>query len=381
MRVLFWSSSFLPRIGGIEVLAAKLLSALRERGYEFLVLTSSNSPDLPAETSHEGIPVYRFPFTFSSNNIDQVTKLRRQVATLKRTFAPELIHINGTSINVFFHLTTVDAYSAPVLVTLHNERFSDDRPELNAGNDTLLGRTLRSADWVSCVSVAVLADVRRLVPEIISRSSVIHNGLDLPPVIPAPLPFHAPRLLYLGRLIPRKGVDVALSAFASIANRFPSVRMTIAGDGPARTALENQAAELGLRDLIDFVGWVTPENIPALINTATIMVMPSRREPFGLVALEAAQMARPIIATRVGGLSEVVEHGQTGLSVENENVNEFAEAMSILLEHPETATHMGQTARSRAIERFSWTRCVDAYDTAYRKLIQEAASRRKTVEI
>jgi glycogen(starch) synthase len=380
MRVLFWSSTFLPNIGGIEVLAAKLLPALRERGYEPIVVTSLRSPALPVETFYEGIPVYRFPFPFSANDIDQVIRLRQQIAQLKRTFAPDLIHINGTHTSVFFHLITANVSPVPSLVTLHNERFADDRPELNADNDMILGRILRSADWVSCVSAAVLADVRRLVPETAPRSSVIHNGLDLPRVIPASLPFHAPRLLCLGRLIPRKGFDVALAAFAAIAGRFPSARMLVAGDGPARTTLENQAAELGLRDLVDFVGWTAPKNVAALINTATLVVMPSRREPFGLVALEAAQMARPIVATRVGGLTEVVEHEQTGLLVENENANELADAMAMLLERPGIATRMGQTARSRAIERFSWTRCVDAYDTIYRKLIQAPAGRRKTVE-
>jgi glycogen(starch) synthase len=180
-------------------------------------------------------------------------------------------------------------------------------------------------------------------------------------------------------LVARKGFDLALSAFATIASRVPAVRMVVAGDGPARAPLEKQAAELGLRDSVDFVGWVAPENVPALINTATIVVMPSRWEPFGLVALEAAQMARPIVATRVGGLTEVVEHGQTGLLVDNENPDALAKAMAELLEHPQVTTRMGETARSRAIERFSWSRCVDAYDSVYRKLMHAAAGRRTAV--
>jgi glycogen(starch) synthase len=380
MRVLFWSSTFLPKIGGIEILAAKLLPALRDRGYEFMVVTSLSSPDLPRETSYGGIPVHRFPFLWwSANDLDRVMTLRQGVAQLKRNFAPDLIHINGTHISAFFHLTTAAQYPVPSLVTLHNERFADDRPEHNAGNDTMLGRILRSADWVSCVSAAVLVEVRRLVPEIGVHSSVIHNGLAIPPLAPTPLPFHAPQVLCLGRLVARKGFDLALSAFATIASRVPTVRMVVAGDGPARAPLEKQAAELGLRDSVDFVGWVAPENVPALINTATIVVMPSRWEPFGLVALEAAQMARPIVATRVGGLTEVVEHGQTGLLVDNENPDALAKAMAELLEHPQVTTRMGETARSRAIERFSWSRCVDAYDSVYRKLMHAAAGRRTAV--
>jgi glycogen(starch) synthase len=184
----------------------------------------------------------------------------------------------------------------------------------------------------------------------------------------------------VGRLVSRKGFDVALSAFASIVRRFRSARMIIAGDGPARPALERQAAGLGLTGFVDFIGWVMPEQVPALINTATLMIVPSRREPFGLTALEAAQMARPVVATRVGGLSEIVVHGQTGLLVEKESPDALAEAITTLLKHPETATQMGYAARSRAIEKFGWDRYVDAHVMLYRRLVQEAKSRQGTIK-
>jgi glycosyltransferase involved in cell wall biosynthesis len=104
------------------------------------------------------------------------------------------------------------------------------------------------------------------------------------------------------------------------------------------------------------------------MNTATLVLIPSRRESFCLVALEAALMARPLVATRVGGLPEVVVHQQTGLLVEREDVRGIADAVSFLLERPETAAQMGKAARLRAREVFSWDRCVDAYDTLYRRL-------------
>jgi len=90
------------------------------------------------------------------------------------------------------------------------------------------------------------------------------------------------------------------------------------------------------------------------------------------VALEAALMARPVVATRVGGLLEVVVHQQTGLLVEQEDSHGLAEAIASLLDHPETATEMGQAARQRAQKVFSWKQCVDAYDALYQKLITEA---------
>jgi len=140
--------------------------------------------------------------------------------------------------------------------------------------------------------------------------------------------------------------------------------------------LERQIDELGLTDIVDFIGWVAPREVPALLNTATVVLMPSRQESFGLVALEAALMARPVIATRVGGLPEVVVHEQTGLLVEQENSGALAEAIAYLLAHPHTAIHMGQAARLRAQQVFSWERHVTAYDVLYQQLA--ADWRRKT---
>jgi glycogen(starch) synthase len=241
-------------------------------------------------------------------------------------------------------------------------------PGADTGPDTLLRRTLGAAAWVTGVSADTLAQVRARAPETVSRSSVIFNGLDLPALLPKPLPTERPRLLCLGRLQTQKGFDLALSALAAVVEKFPNVRLTIAGDGPERAALERRTSELKLTGFVDFIGWVSPEKVPELINTAAIVLMPSRWEGFGLVALEAGLMARPVIASRVGGLPEVVAHEQTGLLVDSENSRSLADAILFLLTQPEQAARIGQAARRRAQELFSWARCVEAYDALYQKL-------------
>ena len=285
------------------------------------------------------------------------------------------LNINAVDISTFFHLTTASASAVPTLVTLHNERLHDRPTEQTIGSDRLLGVALRSADWVTCVSASVLAQVRQVAPEVIAKSSIIYNGLEPPHVLPQPLPTDAPRLLCLGRLITRKGFDLALTAFASIGNRYPHVSLTIAGDGPARAALEQQAAQLGVSGRVEFAGSVAPEDVPALVNASTIVVMPSRHEPFGLVALDAALMARPIVASRVGGLPEVIKHKQTGLLVDKEDCKGLAEAMAFFLDHPEQAKCMGRAARRRALDTFSWESCVSGYANLYRSLIVSAQAK------
>ena len=365
MRVLFWSETFWPRVGGVENLAARLLPALQSRGYEFAVVTWENLKNSD-QIFYQDIPVYRFPF-FSGRHRDGLGSMienRREIALLKQQFAPDLVHINSYGRSVLFHVNTTSAHPAPVLVTLHQAL-----PDEPVAHDSLLGHLLRTADWVTACSNAVLTHARRLMPKVVPRSSVILNALEPTPFDPQPISFDPPRLLCIGRLVAEKGFDVALTAFATIRDRFPGLHLIIAGDGPERVRLEQQVVKLDLNGVVEFNGWVAPKKVPVLMNNATIVVMPSRwEEPFGLVALEAALMARPIVATRVGGLPEVVAHEHTGLLVENENSDALAEGIALLLNNPETARKLGQAAQSRAQELFNWDGHVDAYDALYRKL-------------
>jgi glycogen(starch) synthase len=362
MRVLFWSLNFWPNIGGIEVLAAKLVPALRERGHEFLVVAPKTPPELPDRAQYRDIPICRLPFQnpVTPGTIDHLVAIRQKVIALKRDFQPDLVHINGVGPTDFFHLTTNHARKAPLLVTLHGA--------WERQNDTIVGHTLRAADWVTGCSAAILDRGQQLVPDITTRSSVIHNGIDVPSCPPEPLVFEAPRIVCLGRLAPEKGIDLALTAFASVVTRFPKARLMIVGDGPLRLALRQQAYDLGIDHAVDFIGWIAPDRVPDLFNGSTLVVMPSRHDSLPLVALEAALMARPIVATRVGGLPEVVVHGETGLLVESENSDALAEAILFLLNHPDTARKLGGAARDRAQIVFNWERHVDAYDALYQKL-------------
>jgi glycogen(starch) synthase len=366
MRVLIWSELFWPYIGGTEVLLAKLIPALRDRGHEFLVVTSEDYLDLPGRERYDGIPIERLPLraAITSRDVELVRDAQQQVAALKRAFAPDLVHASGVGPSLFFHLRTADVHPAPLLLCLQNEV----PPGQRSGDGTLLYRAMLSASWVAACSQAALAQARRLVPEIASRSSVIRNGYDLTPGARGAPPSDVSRLLCLGRLIPAKGLDVALTAFATLTRRFPALRLVIAGDGSARPALERQADELGVRGSVDFLGWVAPDRIRELLEAATVVVMPSRREGLPLAAVQAALMGRPVVASRTGGLPEVVVHRRTGMLVEAEDARGLSEAVAFLLERPDVAASMGRAARNRARRLLSLDRCVDSYDALYRTL-------------
>ncbi|MBW1785296.1 MAG: glycosyltransferase family 4 protein [Deltaproteobacteria bacterium] len=369
MRVIYWTQLFWPYIGGEEVLATKFIPAMRELGYDFMVVTSHGSLELPDEETYKGIPIRRFPFQSALENrsfVDMRTALHR-LAILKTSFGPALIHINFTDPSVFFHWQTIRAHPCPTLVSTRVAMSAE-----TATPDSLLGRTLTSADWVTTISNAMLHDLHRLAPEIKERASLIYNALETPQASPRPLCFENPTLLCLGRVVDDKGFDIAVKALPRIIEKAPKVRLIIAGDGPARPDLMNMSNALGLSDAVKFTGWVNPAGVPDLINTADVVIVPSRcREAFGLVALQAAQMGRPVIATRVGGLPEVVLDNETGVLIAGEDHAALSNAVLELLHNPAKANRLGECGRFRARRIFSWESYLGKYDKLYQQIIRK----------
>jgi len=372
VRVLYWTDWFLPSIGGVEVFSARLLPALVERGHDIVVVAGHHEAGLSDEVDWHGVSVRRFPFhpTLAAADLGRTVALMNQIAQLKRGFRPDLVHLNTLGPSVLFQLETERHFDAPVLLTMHSP-VMDDAGRL----DTLYGRALHSAEWINCNSSAVHGDLCAALPEMAARSCVTYYGMDAPALVPSVRPHEDPIVLGFGRLVDDKGFDLLIRAFARLHSDFPSARLVIAGEGAARPDLEALAAAVDLSACTRFVGFVAPERVPHLLNDASLVVVPSRwNEPFGLVALEAALMARPVIATRVGGLSEVVEDGRTGLLVERDDLEGLAACMSRLLAAPTMADALGAAARARAIERFSWPRCVDEYEALYKTTVRPIRS-------
>jgi glycosyltransferase involved in cell wall biosynthesis len=137
-------------------------------------------------------------------------------------------------------------------------------------------------------------------------------------------------LLFAGRLVSRKGVDVALRALARLHERGRPLSLTICGDGPARDRLEAMSRELNVADDVNFRGWTEPDELAALYQKSQAALIPSRKEPFGIVVLEAIAGGCPVVASNVGGLPEAV--GDCGLLVESENPEVLADAVENILE-------------------------------------------------
>lgn len=373
MRVLFVTDHFWPLIGGIEVWSARLVTGMAARGHEVRVVASGSDVQLPDRDALDGVPIERLPFrsAVEERRLDRFGESLAAMRRIKREFAPDVVHLGTVGWSTMFHLLTRDAAPAPWLVTLTQERLES---QTSAG-DTVLGRTLATADWVSSVSRAVLDQAIELVPGVAGRSSVDYWGIPAPPP-PAPPEVDPLRLLCIGRLVSAKGFDVALEAVAALAPRHPRLSLAIAGAGPERERLERMARELGIETRVAFEGWIDPIDVSARMAAASVVVLPSRREGLPVVAIEAAWAGRPVVASDVSGMREVVVDGRTGLLVGAEDRDALAAAIGEIGRDPERARRMGAEARRHAEQRFSREGMMDAYEVLYARLADRTVDAR-----
>jgi len=199
---------------------------------------------------------------------------------------------------------------------------------------------------------------------------IVHYGIE-PDGEPPPYDGDVPRLLCVGRLIPIKGHIVLLRAFAAARREVPELELDIAGRGPLEPALRALARELGVGDAIHFLGHVTP--IQGAIERASAVVVPSMGEGFGMVALEAMERARPVIAASIGGLGEIVRDGVTGVLVPPGEADPLADAIVRIASEPALGRTMGAAGRERAIARFLQSFCTERTELLYEDALSRAS--------
>jgi len=160
-----------------------------------------------------------------------------------------------------------------------------------------------------------------------------------------------PRVLFVGRLTPQKGVGTLVAAVGLLKD--PSARVLLVGDGPERPALERQAERIGVGDRLHFVGFLAHERLPAMFSHADLLVLPSLYEELGTVLLEAMQAGLPIVASKTGGVPDVIEDGVNGLLVPPADPGALARAIDRLLADSGLARRLSEGAQGRGKD-YGW---------------------------
>jgi len=204
-----------------------------------------------------------------------------------------------------------------------------------------------------------------------ARLTTITNGVDTEYFQPAAAPATGPpRLLYIGRLVPDKDPDTLLQAFQLTIPAHPDAELWLVGEGPRQAALQELAARLSISPRVRFIP-PTDDLLPVL-QQATLLVLSSRTEALPNVILEAMAAGLPVVATRVGGVPELVEPGVTGWLVPPGDAPALGAALGQVLSDPEARQAMGRNARQRAVGDFSLEAMVRRYEAVLDRLLRQA---------
>lgn len=384
LRVLFLTHAF-PRFTGDAAgsFILRLARALRQIGIEVSVL-APHAKDLPTRDSIDGIDVVRFRYAplsletlaYTGTMAEQVREswgARLALGSLigagfwrvlreQRRIAPRLLHAHWWFPAGVVAAATFKLSGIPFVTTMHG---SDVRlARSTAGAATGLGWVMRASRATTTVSKWLADEAHAMTP-------------DLPAPRVAPMPAatelftpdgsRAPdRLLFVGRLNAQKGIELLLRAFAAMRTR---AQLDVVGDGPDAESMRTLASSLGIADRVTWRGALPQTALSDLYRRASALVVPSRDEGLGLVAVEAQLCETPVIAFDSGGLRDIIQHAVTGILVSDFSAESFARAADELLASPDHAAALGAAGRRAALAVFSPDAVARSYAAIYREAI------------
>jgi glycosyltransferase involved in cell wall biosynthesis len=323
----------------------------------------------PSKADISGIDLHLIPI-YSPNPVQQIvnnSRIRRLVTKLD----PQVIHLFG--LFAFSSLGTMllirDMKNLVVSV------WGSDVVS-GSGRETLQERLIKKyllnrGDRVVAVSEYLARETVRYLNRP-RQIDVLPWGVDLH-MFPFVDRKRGSKLVTIGfakRLHKLSGPDILLKSFQYARDKCgQKLMLKIAGEGPMESELKQEAIQMGLSDSIQWVGWLdTPEKLRDFYRSVDIFVMPSRRESFGVSAVEASALCLPVIASRFGGIPEIIVHGETGVLVDPEDPVGLGKAITRLADDKGLRIEMGLRGRKRVEEKFDWKISVNRMVEIYQKV-------------
>lgn len=385
MRVCMFSTTF-PRFQGdmyanfIYLLARKLV----EKGV-IVKVVCSHSHGIQRENEMEGIEIFRYRYMIPEGR-QRLTYEGGMLATLTKNSwsillipffmfsfflkglevgkSCDLIHAHWT-ISGLIALLVGKWYKKPIVLTVHGSDINvlNKKYFLKLVNRFILSRM----DAVIAVSPTLKKRIEEMgVPQ--EKLSYISNGVDTGEFYPAPVDFPIPkRILWVGRMSKEKGLDVLIKAMKEILREVPQAQLTLVGDGPEREVIEQMIEEYHLTRHIYLEGFQSHREVSKYFRESHIFVLPSIREGFPLVILEALASGLPCVASNVGGVKVVIEEGLNGYLVSPSNAEELSRKVVKLLKSVAVVKKMGERAREKIVAHYSWDKIADRTLVLYRQ--------------
>lgn len=367
MRIAILVTFFPPRwIAGTEIATYNIAKHLARRGHEVHVITRYDS-GLPRVSFEKGFYVHRI--NAPKSDLEEMTIYVLRELMLIRSLKPDIVHAQSIRRGLACVLAK-KLFKIPCVVW-------------GQGSDVYLPWRFKSFYSKIVLSeanvlIALTEYMKRKMIKLLGKERnnifVLPNGIDLElfsnysekninNMINLKKNFRI--ILYVGRLEPVKGVKYLIESLVFLKNKgISNVKLLIIGEGTYRKFCEELVKKLHLEDFVVFLGSVPHEEVPAYMALADVLVLPSLSEGFGIVLLEAMAMGLPIIATKVTGLTEIVEDGENGFLVEPHNPLEIAEKCYILLTNDDIRNKISENNRKKA-KKYEWKKIIDKLEKIY----------------
>lgn len=338
--------------------------------------------NLPRETTLDGIPVYYVPtrmfprgLFFSYYGEFYFRAVKPIIDTLKEEFPFDLIHCHTIFPDGYTGAKLKNEYGVPVVSTIH-------------GSDILLypkrtkriyQRTveaLQENNHVITVSRRLQEEAEKMVEDL--PVSTIYNGFDPKQFFPIDreeareklaLPLQGKKILFVGNLLPVKGVPYLLQAFQQLLQKERAIDLYLIGTGPLEGELRKQAQELGIAEKTHFMGRKPHDQIPLWVNSADVVVLTSLSEGLPSILLESMGCGRPMVATDVGGIKEILQDGVTGKLANSQDVDHITSCLQEVLLIPDDDWNKLSQSSYTASKNYTWKRNAELVGLCYQQLL------------
>lgn len=337
-------------------------NAMLERGYKVsLISMHSHSDEI-----NKGINVIKLPFKNPYGYVLNIPFLRKKIKSLN----PDIVH----SFYAFGHsfLGRKSGFKPHIVSVLGSDIFDDIHKNRLFKN--IVVNNILTADVVCSTSYVMADEIRKHCGDDL-KIHITPFGVDMNKFLPKKTETQNNEFVIgtVKWLEDKYGVDILIQALALLVTEYPhkKIKLCIVGNGTKEKQLKQLAKALGISDKCEFLGKVSHDKVPNILQEFDIYAALSRfeSESFGVAILEASAVGLPVVVANVGGLPEVVENGKTGLVVDKENPNAAFEAFKLLIENKEEAKKMGEEGIKRVREVYLWENSLIIMERIYKQVI------------
>ena len=351
-------------LGGAQSNVLDLISGFQE-DYDVHLATRTKG-QLTEYVKAINVPVHLLPNLVRPINLFYDFQAVYECVSLIRRIKPDIVHAHSSKAGLIARVAGLIC-KVPVIFTAHGWGFSPGNP-LIRGWIALLSEKLAAPLGEKTICVSETNRQLAIQFRVGNQNSLvtIHNGIkDMPTAIANPS-VQPPRLIMVARFNEPKDQTTLLKAIACLSFPF---HLDFVGSGSSLQSCKALAQSLGVQDKVSFLGDRT--DVPKLLAQSQIFILTSHYEGLPISILEAMRAGLPVIATKVNGIPEEVEHGKTGLLVPDKDVEELAKAISTLIESPELRQQMGKAGRQKFLDEFTIERMIDETRTVYEQVLKQ----------